>query len=255
MVLDILLYGFFWVLCASTLGAVIAFLSRRFGRPEGRQENNVAVGHVLTIVSGLHVVLVALVLITLFDAVGEAEEAADREAAGLVSATWAAASLPEPAGALVRGCSASYAGAVIRQEWPRMRVGVAVPTRGWEWLDDMRAAVVKTQADNGWQVSRKAVAMEQISRVYQARQVRISAVDNGGAGVVVWFLLIIGSAAVIILSNLFGGTKPVTHILVVSTLSGIVALLLFAVHELENPFGEGVALGPTAFLWALDRVS
>jgi hypothetical protein len=71
---------------------------------------------------------------------------------------------------------------------------------------------------------------------------------------VVWFALVAGAIMAVALPILFGGPKPATHILIVSILAATMALLLFATQQLQNPYGGGAQVGPTAFESALDRL-
>jgi hypothetical protein len=71
----------------------------------------------------------------------------------------------------------------------------------------------------------------------------------------VWFALILGSFISVLLPNLFGGTRLGAHIIIVSTLAGTMALLLFAIFQLQDPFSGGAKIGPDAFTSALARLS
>src|SRR5205823_7533685 len=138
-------------------------------------------------------VLIAFVLISLFDAVSAAREGSHQEADNLVAAVWAADALPEPVGTQVRELSRAYANTVVQQEWPRMREGQEVGGPGWAQLDQLRAAIAQAPADGDWQVDRKTEAANQLRQVYQSRQARLEAADGQGVAMVVWFVLVIGS--------------------------------------------------------------
>ncbi|WP_253773939.1 bestrophin-like domain [Goodfellowiella coeruleoviolacea] len=252
--MDIYLGGILWVVCAAAGGALIAYFVRRIGMAEGRVNNNEAAGHVFTIIAGLHAVLVSFVLISLFDAVGAADDGSYQEANSLVAASWAAESLPEPASTRARELSRSYAEIVARQEWPAMGAGDEVSTLGWERLNELRVVVADAAANDEWQIDRKTEAADQLARVSQAREARLTAAGGGEVGAVLWLVLVVGSVLTVLLSNLFGGTRRTTHILIVTTLSAVIALLLFAIYQLQNPFGGGAQIGPDAFQWAVDRL-
>ncbi len=93
--MDIYVSGLLWVAGAALVAACVAYLIRRIGATEGTVENNEAAGQVFTLVGGLQAVLVAFVLISLFDGASAAEDGSYTEADGLVAAVWAAESLPE----------------------------------------------------------------------------------------------------------------------------------------------------------------
>jgi amino acid transporter len=253
--MNVYLSGLLWVVGAGLAGGAIAYLVRRFGRDEGEVGSNEAAGHVFTIVAGLHAVLVAFVLISLFDAVATASAGAHQEADGLVATSWAADALPEPARTQVHDLTTAYANTVVRQEWPQMQAGHQITGPGRAQLDRLRAVVADAPADGDWQVDRKEEAANQLRQVDQARQARLATAGGQGLGIVLWFVLVAGSVITVSLVNVFGGTKLLTHVIIVTTLAGMITLLLFAIYQLQNPFTGGARVGPDAFRAALDRVS
>ena len=248
------LAGSIWVLSAVLGASLVAYLVRRIGQDEGRPGNNDAAGQVFTIVSGLHAVVVAFVLITLFDTVNSARDGTYEEAEGLVAVAWAVDSLAEPAGTEVRELGREYANTVISSEWPQMRGAQDVTGPGWTQLDLIRAVVLRAEADGEWQEGRKTEAATRLDEVYEKRQERLDIAFDRTVVAVVWFVLIAGSVICVLLPNLFGGTRMATHIIVVSTLAGALSLLLFAIYQLQNPFGGGSWIEPDAFRWALSRL-
>ncbi|MDA3648414.1 DUF4239 domain-containing protein [Saccharopolyspora indica] len=252
--MNIYLQGTIWVLSASVAAALVGYLVRRIGQDEGRPSNNDAAGQVFTIVSGLQAVVLAFVLVTLFDTVTDAREGAYREAQGLLSVAWAVDSLPAPAADEVRELGAGYLRTVVDQEWPVMQRGGEVAGPGWAQLDQIREVVLRAPADGEFEEGRKTEATTQLGQVYEERHERLTRAFDRGVVAVVWFVLILGSVVCVLLPNLFGGTRLFPHIVLVSTLAGALALLLFAIFQLQNPFSGGSRIGPEAFTWALERL-
>ena len=252
--MNIYLNGVLWVIGASTVAGVTAYFVRRFGQDEGRPGNNDAAGQVFTIIAGLHAVLVAFVLIALFDAVNQARKGSYTEADALVAATWAADSLPEPTRTQVRAHSAEYAATVLNTEWAQMRSGNEVSGPGWEQLERIQIDLAKAETDENWQEERKSSATEALTAVYEARQQRLLLADGDQVGAVVWFALVLGSVIATLLPNLFGGTRLGTHVIIVSTLAGTITVLLFAIYQLQNPFSGSASVEPEAFRDALERL-
>ncbi len=254
--MGIYLTGIAWVAGAAVVAGIVGYLVRRFGWDEGRRDNNDAAGQVFTIICGLHAVLMAFVLISLFDSVSSARDGSYHEANSLVATVWAADSLGVEAKDEVRKLGAAYITTVEQQEWPRMADGGAsVPDTGWSQLDQLRKAVDKAPSENEWMRERKAEAAIQLWQVYEARQDRLTSVEGGSVGGVVWFALILGSLISVLLPNLFGGTRLAAHLVIVSTLAGTITLLLFAIYQLQNPFGGGVRIPPDAFTAAMARIA
>ncbi|HEX9335991.1 MAG TPA: hypothetical protein VF892_08895 [Pseudonocardiaceae bacterium] len=245
--------GAAWVIGVAILAGACAYFARHFTNKEGRAENNESAGQVFTIVGGLQAVLIAFVLIGLFDAVGAAQDTSYQEANSLVAMTWAGDELPQPAGTEIRSLAVTYAHQVINTEWPQMAAHNAVSTTGWSTLTELQKAISDTKTTSLWQDSRKAEASNQLLTLYQSRQQRLT---DAAAGVstVIWFALAIGSLLSLGLPLLFGGPKMRAHIVIVSTFAATLAVLLFAIYQLQNPFAGGASIGPDAFRGALGRL-
>lgn len=251
--MSIYLAGLLWVGGAALITALLTYLIRRYGDAETRDANSEASNQVFTIVAGLHAVLVAFILIALFDAVSDAEDASYQEADGLVAVTWAGDAIFQDMGEEVRALSRTYATTVIHEEWPAMREGQEVPEAGWEQLDRLRRLVADAPAEDSWQIDRKTEAAAKLWEVYEARQARLDAA-TGGVSAVMWFVLGIGTVLAVFLPLLFGGgPKLRTHIIVISTLAATLTLLLYAIYQLQNPYAGGADVTPEAFQAAVAR--
>lgn len=252
--MSIYVTGLLWVLGAAAISAVLVVFTRRFGSEEDRERTLGSGGAVFSIVAGLHAVLVAFILISLFDAANSAEDAVTKEANALVAVHWAANSLPEPARAKVDELGKQYVNVVVDEEWPRMGDGGDVDNKGWQKLNELRATIETAAPDGEWQLDRKTEAANQLWEVYQARQTRIDAA-SGGVNPVVWLALIIGTVLSLLFPYLFGGPNLFSQLLITITLTSTLILLLFAIYQMQNPFSGGVHIPPDAFTSALERLS
>jgi hypothetical protein len=252
--LSIYLSGTLWVLGAAAISAVLVVITRRFGSAEVGEKNLGAGGSVFSIVAGLHAVLAAFILISLFDSANGAEEQVQKEANALVAVNWSSDSLPEPAKSKVDQLIRDYVSTVVDDEWPRMRDGEEVGNQGWTTLNQLKDTISTAAPDGGWQEDRKAEAANQLWEVYQARQERLDAAGNG-VNPVVWLALLIGTGLSLLFPFLFGGPNLTSQLLITITLSSTLVLLLFAIYQLQNPFSGGVQIQPDAFSSALDRLS
>jgi hypothetical protein len=249
----IYLIGAAWVVGIALLAGLTAHLTRRFTEKDGRAENNESAGQVFTIVGGLHAVLIAFVLIGLFDSVGAARDTSYQEANSLVATVWAGDELPPATSARIRELAQSYTHQVINTEWSQMSAGASVNTAGWNTIIEMQKTISDAQTTSLWQDSRKAEASNQLLSVYQNRQQRLNDATSG-VSAVIWFALAIGSLLSLGLPLLFGGPKVRAHIIIVSTMAATLAVLLFAIYQLQNPFAGGASIGPDAFQSALGRL-
>ncbi|GAA4007169.1 DUF4239 domain-containing protein [Allokutzneria multivorans] len=250
--MNIYTIGLLWVLGASAVAATIAVvLQTKFGWDDER--NNSSAGSVFAVVGGLHAVLVAFVLISLFDAAAKARSDSAEEANALVAVHWAGSSLPEPTKDLVKELSRSYAATVLNEEWPRLREGEPVATSGALTLERLKNVIAEAKPDGDWQESRQAEAANQLWQVYQSRQARLEAAGKG-VNSVVWFALIIGGIMSVSFPYLFGGPNLIPHVIIVVALTATITLLLFAISQMENPFSGGAQVNPDAFRAATERL-
>ncbi|SFB43719.1 Protein of unknown function [Amycolatopsis marina] len=250
--MNVYVTGALWVLGVAAAAAAVTFLVHRFTRNSRNADE--AVTGVFTIVAGLQAVLLAFVLISLFDAVSSVRDGSHTEANGLTAVYWASDSLPAPAREQLQDLSRSYVHTVVEQEWPSMREGEAVGGPGWDLLERMRSTIDGAATRTDWQQDRKAEAAGQLWGVYEARQARLTAAGNAGISTVVWLALVVGSILSVALPYLFDVPKLLTHALIVGTLAGTIALLMFAIYQLQNPFSGGAQVAPDAFSSAVDRM-
>lgn len=247
------LFGALWVVVAGAAAGGLAYYLRRRSEREGRAENNESAGQVFTIVGGLHAVLVAFVLIGLFDAVDTARDNSYQEAESLVAVTWDSDSLPAAQHEQIQALAVSYANTVINQEWPRMTQGQGVSDAASNILDQIKSVIDSATVTTSFANDEKTDAATQLFTVYQDRQTRLNEADEG-VSAVIWFALGVGSLLSVGLAMLFGGPKEHAHVMIISSLAGALALLIFAIYQLQNPFAGGASVGPEAFRTALERL-
>jgi len=244
--------GALWVTGVAVVAAAGTILVRRHTPTEGRSGNE-AIGTVFALVGGLHAVVLAFVLISLYDTVSTVRDGSYAEANNLVAVYWAGDALPEPRRDEIQDLARSYRTTVIDLEWPDMREGKPVTGPGSVLLDRLRTAINTTPAADDWQRDRRSEATNRLFGLFQARQARLAAAEHNGVSTVVWIALIVGSILSISLAYLFDSPRLATHIVMMASLAGTIALLLFAIYWLQNPFSGGALVTPDAFVSILDR--
>jgi hypothetical protein len=252
--MNLYLSGLFWVVGVMVFTAVLAVVLRKARHREGREANNEVAGQVFTVVGGVNVVIAAFVLISLFDSMDKAQDTTYDEANALVAVQWASDSLAEPTRTKVHELTTSYATVVSEDEWPAMKAGNPVSDNGWQVLSSLQNEVEHAKTTTERQENARVAAAAQVWNVYQARQIRLNS-SGSGVSAVVWFAILVGSLMSVALMFMFGGPGVYSYAVIVSMLSGAIGLLLFAIYQLQNPFGGGASVGPDAFISALSRLS
>jgi hypothetical protein len=244
--------GVIWVAGTAALAAGISILLHSSRSTESEVGND-AVRAVFSVVGGLNAVLMAFVLISQFDTVSTVRKDSQIEANSLVAVYWASDSLAEPARGQIQEQVRSYTRNVIEREWPRLREGNPDDAPGWALLTRMRTIIDSAPAGTEWAQLRKADMVSQVWQVYESRQARLNAASNAGVSTVVWLALVAVSILAVSIPYLFSGSTRVTHAVVTASLAGTIALLIFAIYQLQNPFGGGASVGPDAFMAVVDE--
>ncbi len=244
--------GLVLVVGVTFLAAVVAwFTHHRFGLED---TDNPAVGAVLTLVGGVQAVLMMFVLIALFDNGSAARTGTYREADALVSVSWSANALPEPSRTRIRELAQEYAATVADREWAGLRDATPTDDAGLVTLTELRQAIDGTTTTSDWQEDRRAAAADAAWDVYEARQSRLE-LATGGVTAVVWFALLAGGLATVVLTYLFDALPRPAYLVTTAMVAGTMTLLLYVIFQLQNPFDGGGAVEPDAFRTALARLT
>jgi hypothetical protein len=258
-VLNTTLYGVLVVGGVCLLALVGFELVHRLVPAVSRQRHNDVAGFIYAALGVIYAVLLALVVIAVWEEYGAASDTVEREANAAADIYWLANQLPEPEGTRVQELARSYAEEVVHREWPLMEEGRAplmMPTRGnpagWIIIDDIRHNIQGFEARTNSEEQLYAEGLDQLDALSDARRMRLVASEEGVPGVL-WAVLIFGGMAAVGFTYLFGLESTWAHRLMVATLAAVMGLVLFTVGAMEYPFSGGARIGPGAFELILER--
>jgi hypothetical protein len=224
-----------------------------------RQPHNDVAGFIYAALGVIYAVLLALVVIAVWQQYQAASETVDQEANATAEIAWLAHRLPEPEGTHIQELCRSYAEEVVHKEWPLMEQGKApsmtqergTPS-GWTLIDDIRASLQDYEPRTEAEEQLYAKGLDLIEELNDARRVRLVAAEEGIPGVL-WAVLIFGGITAIGFTYLFGMENTWAHRLMVMTLAAVIGLVLFTIGALEHPFSGGARIGTGAFELILER--
>jgi len=98
-------------------------LVERFVPADRRQLHNDVAGFIYAALGVIYAVLLALVVIAVWEEYDAASVTVEQEANALAEIFWLAHRLPEPEGSHIQELARSYAEDVIHKEWPLMEQG------------------------------------------------------------------------------------------------------------------------------------
>src|ERR687894_2818567 len=184
-----IVYGLL-VVGGACLSAVLGLvLVQRLVPTTRRQEHNDVAGFIYAVVGVIYAVLLALVVIAVWEEHEEAKATVREEANGLADVFWLAHSLPEPEGPRLQELARSYATVVAEEEWELMARGGGSSPEAWALMDEMRLGMqgieVRTPAD---QVLFEQ-GLELVDGLADARRERMVEAEEG-IPAVLWAVLV-----------------------------------------------------------------
>ena len=137
------------VVCGACIVAVVGLtVVQRLVPATTRKEHNDVAGFIYAALGVIYAVLLALVVIAVWEEYGRARVTVESEANALAEIFWLAHQLPEPERHHLQELARSYAEEVVEEEWPLMEQGrppLMEHTRetppGWVLIDDIRATL------------------------------------------------------------------------------------------------------------------
>lgn len=245
------------IICLAALGGLE--LVQRLVPAEARQRHNDVAGFIYAALGVIYAVLLALVVIAVWEEYQAASDTVEQEANSVAEIFWLAHRLPEPEGSHIQGLTRSYAREVVDKEWPLMEKGQTPlmtsqegTPAGWTLIDDIRANLQDFQPHTKADEQLYAEGLDQVQRLADARRMRLVAAEEGVPGVL-WAVLIFGGVAAVGFTYLFGLESTWSHRLMVVTLAAVIGLVLFTIGALEHPFSGGARIGTGAFDLILER--
>jgi hypothetical protein len=244
-------------ICLLSIGGLE--LVGRFVPADRRQPHNDVAGFIYAALGVIYAVLLALVVIAVWEEYDAASVTVEQEANALAEIFWLGHRLPEPEGSHIQELARSYAEEVIHKEWPLMEQGeaplmtqVEQTPAGWTLIDDIRASLQELQPRTQADEQLYAEGLDQVQRLGDARRMRLVAAEEGIPGVL-WAVLILGGVATIGFTYLFGLDNTWAHRLMVITLAAVIGVVLFTIGAMEHPFSGGARIGTGAFDLVLER--
>jgi len=115
---------------------------------EKRQQHNEVAGFLYAVVGVVYAVLLALLVVAVWQQYQKANETEESEANAVAEIAWLAHRLPEPEHHELQEDARSYAQEVVDEEWPLMEQGIEEERgtpEGWDLVDDMRATLQEVE--------------------------------------------------------------------------------------------------------------
>jgi uncharacterized protein DUF4239 len=224
-------------------------LVQRLVPPERREGQNNVAGFIYAVLGVAYAVLLAFVVIAVWQDYEAAQTNVESEAHELAGVYFLASQLPEPERTDVQELVRMYMRVVEEEEWPMMEQGQE-STRAASLLRQLTLKLLEFDPHTeGGQVLYES-GLTQLHAAADARRSRLLEVREGIPDLL-WVVLVVGGVITVSFTYLFGLRSNLAHALMVAALTLLICSILFTIGEFNNPFSGVVEIQPEAFKEAL----
>lgn len=230
----------------------LMLLTRVFYGVDRLSLNNEVAGFKFAVVGVFYAVMLAFVVIAVWEDFRQTETAVRDEAKAVVDLHRLILALPPESGAEIREQLVTYANDVREHEWATMAVGE--PSDAViEDLHRLSRAIFAIDPQNLKEAALYQDALRLLAVMTDNRNERLDSSDGSMPGIL-WFVLIVGGLITLGYPAFFGSTNLVAQILMTAALAGLVALALLLGLAFDYPFTGDVHISAFPFDQALRQM-
>jgi hypothetical protein len=214
--------------------------------------NNEVAGFKFAVIGVLYAVMLAFVVIAVWEDFRKTEAAVRDEAKAVVDLHRVTYALPIESGAEIRKYLTAYANDVREHEWTTMAVGepsdIAIKD-----LDQLSRAIFELRPESRQELALYQETLRLLSVMTDNRNERLDS-SAGSMPSILWFVLIVGGLITLGYPAFFGSTNLLAQILMTAGLAGLVALALLLGLAFDYPFTGEVGVSAFPFDQALRQM-
>ncbi|MEV3901388.1 MULTISPECIES: DUF4239 domain-containing protein [unclassified Mycobacterium] len=241
--------GLLWVaaVVGFSVGGLLVF---RKAVSHTRLENANAVSSTVFQLAGvLYAVLVAFVVVVVWEQFGDAEDASGLEASAIADLLRDSAALPAESRVAVQQSLIAYTRDVIDDEFPRMRRGETIEEQSDE-LADVWETYLTVQPESRNEIAFFDHAIVRLNDLSANRKMRVSTGEASVPGEL-WVLLLGGGGVVMAFTFLFGTRDLLVHALAVGLTAALLGFVMYLIFALEHPYVGALSVEPAPYVTVL----
>ena len=215
-----------------------------------RHKDTETVGLTYAIVAVVYAVLIAFIVVDVFETFAKADEIATAEANKLSNLMLDSAGLPAETAEAVRADLDKYIDIVVKTEWPSQQAGKlsdAVFQPGWATLAKISTRLASFEPATTGQSVNKGEMLNAVNGLIKARRSRILAAGEHLPGIV-WDILLIAGALAVFYTYLFGAHSFPIHMAITGLIAATISLVFVLIIALDYPFRGDVSVSDEAFV-------
>src|SRR5215210_6481088 len=217
-------------------------LVQRLVPPERREGQNDVAGFIYAVLGVAYAVLLAFMLIAVWQDYNTAQTNVESEAHELAGVYFLASHLPEPERTRLQDLARTYARVVVEEEWPMMERGQTSP-RADSLLRQLRLKLLQFDPRTKGEQVLYERGLTQVHDAVDARRSRLLEVREGIPNLL-WVVLVVGGVITVSFTYLFGLKSNLAHALMVAALTLVICGILFTIAEFNYASSGVVEIRP-----------
>lgn len=212
---------------------------------EARDERNSMIELVLTGTGLFYGLLLGLIAAATYTTYAETEGTVNAEATSLSALYRDVSNYPEPTRGQLQGDIKEYVRYVVEEAWPRQQAG-EVPTGGIRLADTIQTHLVAFEPTTEGDKIVHAEALSQFNKFIELRQHRVNSVESS-LPAPLWWVLVVGAVINLALIAMLAVRRLVAHLVISGLFAVFVAMMIFLIASMDNPFRGEFSVQPDAF--------
>ncbi len=235
------------LIIVACVAAAVAFLHlvTRTSSGSSRKESNDFTGAVVAVIGTTYAVILAFTLAGVWTMFQQAQGNEEQEANALVNVYRIASQLQDPNAKPIQKLCVLYVDNAVYREWPAMEKE-QIPPEGDEIIDQLWKLAGQSQAHAQPDAIAAYQLMEELRGLTQYRRIRAMQVREALPGIL-WAVLAAGGIITVASACFFGVPNFRFHLLQVLVLTFLIALVLVAIADIDQPYQGEVRVAPQGF--------
>ncbi|WP_445166932.1 bestrophin-like domain [Mycolicibacterium sp. Dal123E01] len=247
------LVGLVVVIITVSLAVLGLVLSRRILPQRRLARSGSVAGHVFDLAGVLYAVLVAFVVVVVWEQLNSAEKGTESEAAAISELLRDSAGLPVASRPALQQSLIAYTNDVVDDEFPRMRRGDTIEQQS-DHLTEVWQNFLQVEPVSQREITFYQESITRLDELGNARKTRISGSQSEIPGEL-WVLLLGGGMVMLLFTYMFPSPDVVVHGALIALAGSLLAFVLYLTFAMEHPFVGSIAVSPEAYQHVLDTWS
>lgn len=235
------------IVIASVVGLLVL---RKYIHYSKMEAHNEIAGFIYAVVGVIYAVMLAFVVVTVWEKFSKAEEYVEAEVAHLVNLHRNANAFPDEQKRIIQSSCIQYAEDNLAYEWKAMNEGShsSIAQQSYEKIWNV---FISYHPSEEYQHDWYALSISELNLLAESRRARICSIQSD-IHPFLWFLLIFGAIVTIGFSYLFGTKSQYAHLIMICCLSSSIGLVLLIINAFEHPFHGIINVSPEEYIKALE---